>query len=180
MRLLPLEKSVPLLIITALLLNQFIPVILPTSRISRNGQAEGRESNHQCGCPKEKVLSHTCCCSAYRRNCCAIPSVDKASENNISGNGHTGESVSSSGPDSRSFTGTHAYVASCGMQEQFKAESYSKSYFIATCRTTAIPAHSTLIAQEARKTLDNLFLEPPDPPPEITPSPYTLLVHSTG
>jgi hypothetical protein len=96
--------------------------------------------------------------------------VDKASENNISGNGRTGEFVTSSDPDSRSSARTYAYVASCGMQEQLKTESFSKSYFIATNHIMAIPAYSSLLAQETWKIPDHLILEPPDPPPEITPS----------
>jgi hypothetical protein len=177
--LLPFKKAVPRMVITALLVIQFILTGLPAWWILEDDRAEECECHYRCGCPKEAGLSHRCSCSAYGRKCCRIPTQDSAPEESISEDESSQPVVSTSGLDSGRSARTFTYVSSCPWQEQFKAEPLGKSSFIAAHFTMIYLALSMPFAQVTHKSSAHLFLEPPVPPPEMTLPHYTLFAHNT-
>ena len=149
-----LGKTVPLIQIAALILIQmYTSAPFPPSRT--NGQSRHHEtvSHHQCGCPKEKVASHTCCCALSKRTCCALPAHGTAS---------------SSGPKKEGRDTARIYASTCGMSEELEIDSSGKFKFMGASFAFGLPALSVLLAETTQKQPQDLFLKPPVPPPEIT------------
>ena len=108
---------------------------------------------HQCGCPQEKVLSHTCCCALAKRNCCAAHAAEKPSANTLEG---------------QTSAAPVFCRAGCSLPERLITDSTGKNKFASAPYLHGIFVLNFLLAQTADKKPENAFLEVSVPPPKNT------------
>ena len=147
-------KAVLLLQIAALVLIQmYASAPLPPPWTNGHPRHHEEASHHQCGCPKEKVASHTCCCALYKRSCCAR-----------SGHG----TASASGPGQKDGDTVRIHATTCGLSEELDFDSSGRSKFMGASFAFGVPAPSVLLTETTQKQPSDHFLKPPVPPPEMT------------
>jgi hypothetical protein len=127
-------------------------VLAPSSSLGifNRGEEMKRVYYHRCGCPPEKVASHTCCC--YTGKCCSSPKKPAATC-------HTGNKEPSL---------TYLSLSSCGCMEESFGISSGKFDFIGASFTMSPDRQVTLFALTKRVNPEKLLYTPPNPPPEIT------------
>jgi len=106
---------------------------------------------HQCGCPKDKVLSHTCCCALSKRKCCAAKTSENAPNNILS--------------VQTSATPTFCRTRCSLPEELIPGSSGNIMLTVASCFHEVF-ARNSLLPRTTQKKPRNAFLKVPVPPPE--------------
>ncbi|MEN6440958.1 MAG: hypothetical protein ABFD97_20500 [Syntrophobacter sp.] len=125
---------------------------------SANPGGDGHEEElplHQCGCPREKVASHTCCCTLAKKSCCAPPSA---------------KSVSANMPIKQTSATPILCHPSCSPPEQLTAGSSTNTKSVVADYQHEVFTSGCFIVQVTETKPENVFLEVLVPPPKASAS----------
>ena len=126
-----------------------LTVLFPNLVRPRNDRAQG--PSHQCGCPKEKVDSHTCCCTLSQHRCCGAHAVENASTNT---------------PNHRTSPTPTFCRARCAQPGELLTGSSGKTTFVVAFYLYEVVGPNSYQPQTTGEKPEDLFLEVSVPPPE--------------
>ncbi|MFP5213342.1 MAG: hypothetical protein ACLGPL_08185 [Acidobacteriota bacterium] len=163
----PFKRSLITAVLAVLVLAQVVLVFFPAPENPEKGGGEAIRIAHQCGCPKEKILAHKCCCSGKGRTCCLPPLKAGGRGGHGSRNSRFRmpsrvENLDRLEPPAAGY----AYVAACGWKERLKEQVFKKITYTPAYFFMSRPMGSTLLITAPGKQLSEPLLRPPVPPPE--------------
>jgi hypothetical protein len=145
-----LFKAVSLLLVSVLLTAPF------SFSVDTGDYRDEDSSFHPCGCPKEKIISHTCCCTLSKRSGCALPTCGSPSINQ---------------PDEQTSDTPTLCRARCALPENPITDTSGKIKLTAACYLHQIFALQSILAKTIQPHPEEVFPEVSVPPPEtVLPS----------